>query len=490
MSLNDLIEADRQTRSSSVWYKSFMEQQTRDEQIFHYVKPVFDAYEYYRNQYLLSQLQDELKRDSAGSSSLSQPGSSDLEDRFRRLEISLDQKTKQIESQQALLNDLQSQLSSKETEIKDLTLRLSLATSQSAQLQLQVNSTHKLLEEKMSEIVRLNDELRAIENIDKMELVEKIDRSEEASTAADPAESSLGQMIPKRVVRTLKVPGVDSQANFISSPGNSCGTFVVGSRSLYGLDTQSGETRFEIEAPGSTVLCASISTDNEIGIMGTGESQLTVFEIMSKRILKDLKGHNGKIKGCGFLGNRAKAFSVATDRTMKLWDLNRGGPIRSVPVVSQLVHGVCSADGSLIVTGHLNGKIALWTQSDKVCELSAHTESSMGVALSADGRYVSSLGKDGSVCIFDVNMAQAGPLHTLRGFNSPSTDSAPAFSPDSRMVAACTAGAVSIWDCISGRPLKQLQSDASGVCWVYDKFSRESILVTSHALGVIKWWTP
>ena len=174
-----------------------MEQKTRDEQIFQYVKPVFDAYEYYRHQYLLSQLQDELKRDSAGLSSLSQLGSSDLEDRFRRLEISLDQKTKQIESQQALLNDLQAQLSAKETEVKDLTSRLSLSTSQSAQLQLQVNSTHKLLEEKMSAIVRLNDELRAIENIDKMELVEKIDRSQEASTAADSVESFLKQMIPK-----------------------------------------------------------------------------------------------------------------------------------------------------------------------------------------------------------------------------------------------------------------------------------------------------
>ena len=484
----DLIVADRQTRESTEWYQSFMKQQSRQEEIFLHVKPVFDAYEYYKNQYLLTQLRDELRPSrSSPTSSKSEPD----DERARRMEIALEQKSKQIDSQQALLTDLQAQLSVKENEVKELNAKVSLVTAQSAQLQLQLNSTHKLLEEKLTEIIRLNDELRAAENVNKMELVEKIDRSEEASTVADCSDSSLVQNVPKRVARSVKIQDVDTCLNFVSANNS---IVLVGSRRLHGLDLSSGDVKFEIDIPGSSgssaVLCGAVSPDGDLGIMGTSESQLTVFDVGTKKISKDLKGHNGKIKACGFLGNRAKAFSVATDRTIKLWDLNRGGPIRSVPVVSQLVHGVSSTDGALIVTGHLNGKISLWTQSDKICELNAHTDSSLGVAISPDSRYVSSLGKDGSLCVFDVNMAHAGPLHTIRGLSQPTTESAPSFSPDSRMVAACTGPAVQIWDCISGKAVSQIQSDAHGVCWMYDKFTSRSTLITCHAPGVIKWWTP
>jgi WD40 repeat protein len=482
--VQELIQADRASRESAFWYKTYIEQKRRNQEIARYVNPVFDAYEHYRNAFLLTKLQDELGNHHAHTDG-QEPETREF---FQRLETSVNQKSKQIESQQSLLNDLQSQLSAKETEVKSLTSKLSLAVSQSSQLQLQLESTHKLLEEKMTEIIRLKEELRAADDVDKMELIEKIDRSEEASTVDD--QSGLTQFIPKKLFKSYSVPHMEGGANFLSLAGPIGGhqTLLLGSRVLHGLDAETGETRFEIASPGSsgTSTCASLSTDNEIGIMGSSESQLAVFDCMSKKILKDLKGHGGKIKGCGFLGNRTKAFSVATDRTIKIWDLNRGGPIRSVPVVSQLVHGVSSQDGSLIVTGHLNGKISIWTQSDKVCEVSAHSESCVGLALSSDARYIASLGKDGSLALIDMNMANAGPLYTLRGFSLPTVDTNPVFSPDTRMVAACTNGSVCIWDCITGKPLTQLETDAFGLCWLYSR----STLVTCSPSGQLKWWRP
>ena len=490
MSLRDLIEADRATRSSASWYKSYFEQEQRQVEISEYVKPAYEAYEYYKHLYLMSRLQKEVKNDVPENVSEYSKG----------LESSLNQKVRQIESQQSLLNDLQSQLTLKESQVKELTSRVSLVTSQSTQLQLQLDSTHKLLEEKLLEIVKLKEELRAADDVNKMELIERIDRSEAASTSAPigTEQSTFSTLsVPRRVIKTFQVAHMHTGANFIcsSASGRSGGvqTLLVGSHKLHGLDSVTGETKFEIEVPGSSgtscaVLCASLAIDNRTGILGTSESNLVVFDAVHGKVLKDLKGHNGKIKGCGFLGTPTKAFSAATDRTIKLWDLNRGGPIRSVPVVSQLIHGVCSGDGSFIVTGHLNGQISIWTQSDKVCEVAAHSESSIGVAMSPDGRYVASLGKDGTLAIFDLNMAHAGPVHTLRGFNPPVLESAPSFSDDSRMIAACTENSVLIWDCISGKSISQLQSECRGLCWVYNNSTGRNTLVTSYASPELRWW--
>jgi WD40 repeat protein len=145
----------------------------------------------------------------------------------------------------------------------------------------------------------------------------------------------------------------------------------------------------------------------------------------------------------------------------------------------------------MIATGHLNGKVTLWSQTDKICEVSAHSESCMGLALSPDGRFVTSIGKDGSLAIIDVHMPQTGPVHVLTGFKALSTETSPAVSPDSRIVAVCGSESIVAWEILSGSSIAPIQSKALGVCWAHGQSATSNSnhqLLSVHEDGVVKWW--
>lgn len=225
-------------------------------------------------------------------------------------------------------------------------------------------------------------------------------------------------------------------------------------------------------------------------LVGTSENQLSLIDL-NGRILKDLKGHGGKVKGCGFVGSKFKAFSVATDRTIKLWDLNRACPTRSVPVTSQLTGGAVTSDGTMMVTCHLNGKVTVWSLQEKICEVDAHSDTCMGVSLSPDGRFITSVGKDDTVAVIDIHMAQCGPIHRLTGFKALAIDTSPSGSSDSKIVSVCGSNGINHWDLILGTPLGVTGTDPLGLVWTSTQTSdpSNSNAISIHANGVVKWWT-
>lgn len=415
------------------------------------------------------------------------------DDHARKLDLALQQKSRQIESQQSLLSDLQAQLSAKESEVRDLSSRLQTSVQQSTQLHAQLTATHTLLQEKELEIVKLRTEIRAMESADKIEIVEQLNKSPPTVASLD-----LHSLIPRKVVLSQKLSKALVPPNFVTVTAGSEGPQIVavGTRKLHCFSATSGGVLCESEVTSSSssasLMAASISPENDVVLVGTSEAQLSLVDLNGK-LLKDLKGHSGKIKGCGFLGSKSKAFSVATDRTVKLWDLHRASPLRSVPVTSQLVGGVATRDGTMMVTCHLNGKLIVWSQTDKICEVDAHTDACLGLALSPDGRFITSVGKDDTVAVVDIHMAQSGPIHTLTGFKALSVDTAPSVSMDSRIVSVCTGAGMQSWDLLLGTSLGLAHTDATALAWVNGTPSENGPtqqIVTVHPDGVIKWWSP
>jgi predicted nucleic acid-binding Zn-ribbon protein len=408
-------------------------------------------------------------------------------ERTQKLESTIQLKSKQIESQQALLNDLQSQLSSKEKEVRDLNSRLTTSVNQATQLRSQLEATHKLMQEKEMEVIRLRNEIRAIENADKIELVETLNRS-----APMVVNESQTDRVPKKiqVTRKLTTNTASSPACIATSRGSQI--VAVGTNKLHCFNAMTGGIICEAEmSSSSSILSACVSPDSDAVLIGTSESQLSLVNL-NGRILKDLKGHGGKVKGVGFLGSKYKAFSVATDRTIKLWDLTRASPIRSVPVTSQLIGGAATSDGTMMVTCHLNGRITVWSMNDKICELEGHTDTCLGVSISPDGRFITSVGKDDTVTVTDIHMAQSGPIHTLKGFKPVPVDTSPACSLDSKIVSVSATDGIHHWDLVLGQHLGVSSCDPLGVVWTAPPSlePNQSTLVSIHANGTVKWWSP
>ena len=411
--------------------------------------------------------------------------------------LTLAQKNKQIESQQALLNDLQFQLSSKEVQVRDLSTRLATSMAQSSQIQAQLESTHKQLEQKELEVISLKNEIKGMENADKIEILESINKHPPIVISPTPGLSS---MVPKQVSLSHKIgktPSLPPTVITASRGGLGPQLVAVGSRKLHCFNANSGGTVCEIDVisstyPSACILSLAVAFENDSVLLGTSESQLSLVDL-NGRLLKDLKGHSGKVKGCGFLANKSKAFSVSTDRTLKLWDLTRASPIRSVPVTSQLVGGVATLDGTMLVTCHLNGKLIVWSQTERICEIDAHADACLGLALSPDGRFITSVGKDDVCAVVDIHMAQSGPIHMLRGFRGLPTDGPPAVSLDSKIVSVCAHSGIHSWDLLLGSPLGDVPTDAAYLTWAPGCIGGQGVseqVVTAHESGVIKWWSP
>lgn len=404
-----------------------------------------------------------------------------------RMDQALLQKSKQIESQQSLLNDLQAQLSSKESEVRDYSRQLNTSIAQATQLRAQLEATHALLQEKEMEVIRLRDEA----NRNHIEFIQE--SVEESMKELAPTISS-HLIVPSRVVVSHQLSTSSTEPGFIATTRSGSGPMIVtvGSNKLHSFNGVSGSVVSESNVIGASLLCGAISPENDTVLVGSSESQLSLVDL-NGRILKDLKGHSGKVKGCGFVGSRTKAFSVATDRTIKLWDLSRACPFRSVPVTSQLVGGVATSDGTMIVTCHLNGKIAVWSMQEKICEIDAHQDTCLGVSLSPDGRFITSVGKDDSVSVIDLHMAQTGPIHKLKGFKALATDNAPSCSLDSRIVSVSAGNGIHSWDLILGSPLSVIHTDAIGLTWTLGSPAESkptNQIVSIHKQGIVKWWVP
>ena len=474
-----LVEQDKKIAESTEWYKTLLmqaEEQRRRTEIF---ADLVDAYEVLRRKDLVRM------NNSRGRPMF---GVVECSEEVSKMQSTLAQKSRQIESQQSLLNDLQSQLSVKEIEVRDLSSRLTTTIQQAKQLQTQLETTHKLLEEKQLEIVQLKSDLKTFENIEDVNVVPL------NPVLVEPPRSDLTAVLPRKVVRSVQLTKSVVPPNLITCSRG--GMIVVGTRRVHCFNAMSGNTVCEFDVPGSSsasVMSTGVSPENDLALIGTSESQLGLVEIMTGRVLKDLKGHTGKIKGCGFLGSKTKGFSVSTDRTIKLWDLNRASPIRSVPVTSQLIGGVSSFDGNVIVSCHQNGKVIVWSLNEKICEVDAHSDSCLGVALSPDGRFITSVGKEDTVAVIDVHMAQAGPVHRLTGFKALTTDGPPAVSRDSKIVSVCGNGAIYSWDMLLGSLLGSMATDAVGLAWAGESLGvpeSNQHLVSSHSNGTVKWWTP
>jgi WD40 repeat protein len=68
-----------------------------------------------------------------------------------------------------------------------------------------------------------------------------------------------------------------------------------------------------------------------------------------------LKGHNGKVIGVSVFPDGSKVVSVASDRSLKIWDLDMGDTIASFSADSTLLTCTVASDNTTIIAGDILG---------------------------------------------------------------------------------------------------------------------------------------
>jgi len=419
------------------------------------------------------------------------PGAPGEDETARRLESDLRAKSKQIEGQQCLLNDLQAQLTLKEKEISDATRKFVAAQKEISTLQSELVRVNSSLLQSRAEIERLLAAARPP--------VSDLQPPPQLVAALPPLRRSV---VPRKFLKTLGLSLGASPPCRLAGVRGSLGPrlLAVGSKRVQVVDRARSQLIADFSLSNNSVaLGLGVSPDGATVLAGTTDGQLLLLEISSQNVKAELRGCSGKIKNCGFVGDRTKCFSASTDRSLRLWDLQKSGTIsRSFSASSQIVDACCTDDGSIIATAHQNGKIILWSPNspNRISEIDAHPDSCVGLDISRCGRFLTSLGRDDKIAVIDLTSSTSEPLLKFGapGFATFQDSSFPCISPDSKIVSACGAsdGAVWCFDLFSGKNLGTVPTgDAVCVFWGASAVAggAESFeMLSGHRNGNLKWW--
>nr|KJB38737.1 hypothetical protein B456_006G269900 [Gossypium raimondii] len=181
----------------------------------------------------------------------------------------------------------------------------------------------------------------------------------------------------------------------------------------------------------------------------SSSNNLFVWDVSSGRIRHTLTGHTDKV--CAVDVSKVSSrhvVSAAYDRTIKVWDLQKGYCTNTI-----IFHSNCNAlcfstDGLTICSGHVDGNLRLWdSRTGKLLsEVAAHSLPITSISLSRNGNVVLTSGRDNVHNLFDGRSLEACGTFRATGNRVASNWSRSCISPDDNYIAAGSAdGSICIW---------------------------------------------
>jgi eukaryotic-like serine/threonine-protein kinase len=183
------------------------------------------------------------------------------------------------------------------------------------------------------------------------------------------------------------------------------------------------------------------------------------------RLMLTVPGLSADLTGVAF--NRdGRCFAVSSlDGTMTICDAHSGEKICMLPGKAGPVYGLAfNPVSNALASAHYDGTVKVWDiegggaggVNTPIPSFPAHNDHVLGVAYSADGRFLASAGgrdQEHNIGIWDA--ATRKPIHPLPLFQKRFVRSV-AFSPDSKRLASASAEQLILWDVATGQELRTI----------------------------------
>ncbi|XP_002511279.2 autophagy-related protein 16 isoform X2 [Ricinus communis] len=404
----------------------------------------------------------------------------DLEEKFKALELVMSENDSlrvQYDALQMRLDEMTAKANSAEAENKMLVDRWMLQKMQDAE---RLNEANALYEEMV-------DRLRAsgLEKLAQQQVDGVVRQSEEG------AEFFMESTIPSACKH--KITAHDGGCASILYEYNS-GKLISGGqdRAIKMWDTTTGSLSRTLYGCLGSVLDLSITHDNRSIIAASSSNNLYVWDVSSGRARHTLTGHVDKV--CAVDVSKISSryvVSAAYDRTIKVWDLQKGYCTNTIVFPSNC-NAICfSMDGQTICSGHVDGNLRLWDiqTGKRVGEVAAHSLAVTSISLSRNGNVVLTSGRDNVHNLFDMRSLEVCGTFRATGNRVASNWSRSCISPDDNYVAAGSAdGSVHIWSVAKADIVSTLKEHTSSVlCCSWSGLGKP--LATADKNGIIYTWT-
>ncbi|KAK4753007.1 hypothetical protein SAY87_021805 [Trapa incisa] len=256
-------------------------------------------------------------------------------------------------------------------------------------------------------------------------------------------------------------------------------------------DTNTGSLSRTLHGCLGSILDLAITHDNRSIIAASSSNNLYAWDTNSGRIHHTLTGHCEKVCAVDVskTSNR-HVVSAAYDRTIKVWDLQKGYCTNTI-----IFHSNCNAlcfsmDGHTICSGHVDGNLRLWDiQTGKLIhEVAAHSLSVTSISMSGNGNMLLTSGRDNLHNLFDIRTLEVCSTLRAPGSRAASNWSRSCISPGDNYVAAGSVdGTVYVWSISKADVVGTLKEHTSSVlCCSWSSFGKP--LCSADKTGVICTW--
>lgn len=151
--------------------------------------------------------------------------------------------------------------------------------------------------------------------------------------------------------------------------------------------------------------------DNSLLVSATGDwrnnrmpGELRLWEATSGKELGQLRGSTSEIKCIAIDKGGGLLASTESNSILGLWDLTNRSLVRTVRLETVSASLAFSRDGQRLATGHYKGGITLWEVPalTPIQHYAGHTKGILGIAFSADGKFLATTGTDEKLAIWPV----------------------------------------------------------------------------------------